>query len=172
MTRDPLEPPPDAHDPGRQGPEPGHLSTTGPGPLTAFAVVGLVLGWLVRPVWVWLDLTAPRVGWLQAAVLWFAGVILLLVARATSRAITRRGSALRAHEAVNRLVLAKASALAGAMVAGGYLGYALSWVGVGAETFGPRVWWSVAAALGAVLTVTGSLLLERACRIKSDDEIP
>ena len=34
------------------------------------------------------------------------------------------------HQAVNRLVLAKACALAGALVAGGYLGYALSWVGL------------------------------------------
>ena len=171
MTRDPLDPPPD--EPGPDGPPPpGQLSTTGPGPLTAFAVAGLVLGWAIRPLWVWLDLTAPQVGWLQVGALWFVGLLLLWVARATSRAVTRRGSALRAHEAVNRLVLAKASALAGAMVAGGYLGYALSWVGVGAETFGSRVWLSVAAAAGAAVTVTGSLLLERACRIKSDDEVP
>lgn len=170
MTRDPLVPPPD--DPRPEDPRPGHLSTTSPGSLTAFAVAGLVLGWAVRPVWVWWDLTAPRVGWLQVGALWFVGLFLLWVARATSQAVTRRGSALRAHEAVNRLVLAKASALAGAMVAGGYLGYALSWVGVGAETFGSRVWMSLAAALGGALTVTGSLLLERACRIKSDDEVP
>jgi hypothetical protein len=172
MSRDPLEPPPEVPDSDPEPPSSGHLSTTGPGPLTAFAVAGLVLGWSIRPLWVWQDLTAPRVGWLQAAVLWFAGLLLLWVARATSRAITRRGSALRSHEAVNRLVLAKASALAGAMVGGGYLGYALSWVGVGAETFGPRVWMSLVAALGAVLTVTASLLLERACRIRSDDEVP
>lgn len=170
MTRDPLEPPPDEPDPGP--PSPAHLATTGPGPLTVFTVVGLVLGWVVRPLWLWQDLTAPRVGWLQVGVLWFAGLVLLWVARATSRAITRWGSALRPHEAVNRLVLAKASALAGALVAGGYLGYALSWVGVGAETFGSRVWMSLAAAMGAVLTVIGSLFLERACRVKGDDEIP
>lgn len=171
MTRDPHQPDESPPEDPRGDPS-GRLSTTGPGPLTVFAVVGLVLGWAVRPLWVWFDRTAPQVGWLQVAALWFAGVLMLWVARATSRAVTRRGSALRVHEAVNRLVLAKATALAGAMVAGGYLGYALTWVGVGVEPVGPRVWLSLVAALGAALTVTGSLLLERACRIKSDDGIP
>ena len=46
---------------------------------------------------------------------------------------------LEPHQAVNRLVLARACALVGALVAGGYVGYALSWVGVDAELAGQRV---------------------------------
>jgi hypothetical protein len=72
---------------------------------------------------------------------------------------------------VNRLVLAKSCALAGAMVAGGYLGYALSWVGISeAQLAGQRIARSLLAGLASVLIVIGSLLLERACRVRGDDE--
>ena len=75
------------------------------------------------------------------------------------------------HQAVNRLVLAKACALAGAAVAGGYLGYALSWVGVDeAELAGERLLRSGLAGLAGVAIVAGSLMLERACRVRRDDE--
>ena len=43
---------------------------------------------------------------------------------------TGAASGCEPHHAVNRLVLAKSCALAGALVAGGYLGYALSWLGL------------------------------------------
>ncbi len=56
-----------------------------------------------------------------------------------------RHERLEPHQAVNRLVLARACALVGALVAGGYLGYALSWLGVDAELARQRAWRSVAA---------------------------
>lgn len=152
-------------------PDSGRLSTTGPGAVVGAALVGLVLGWAVRPVWLELGATAPRVGWLQAAVLWVAGAFLLQVAWVTARVVRgegRPGTEMLPHQAVNRLVLAKAGALAGALVGGGYLGYALTWVGVGREVLGPRVWLSLLAAAGAGVVVIGSLLLERACRTPRD----
>jgi len=81
-----------------------------------------------------------------------------------------RRERLQPHEAVNRLVLAKACALGGAFVAGGYLGYALSWVGASAELSGERITLSLVAAGGAALTVAGSLFLERACRVTGDED--
>ena len=67
-----------------------------------------------------------RVMALPALALVLAAVILGAVAWSTYRDLHRRGRLLEAHQAVNRLVLAKSCALAGAMVAGGYFGYALS----------------------------------------------
>jgi hypothetical protein len=69
---------------------------------------------------------------------------------------------------VNRLVLARACAFVGALVLGGYLGYALSWVGDEAELADERIWRSGAASLAGLLIVITALLLERACRIGKD----
>ncbi|WP_394289185.1 DUF3180 family protein [Microbacterium sp.] len=174
MSRDPVEPVhPDAPDPS--GPS-GRLRTTGSGTVVGVALVGMVLGWSVRPAAIALDLTAPRAGWVQAGALWVAGAFLLWVARVTARVVRREGRwaevDLLPHQAVNRLLLAKAGALAGAFFAGAYLGHALSWVGVGREPLGSAVWLSLLAAAGAALVVTGSLLLERACRTPGDDPEP
>ncbi len=135
-------------------------------------MVGLVAGWAVRPVTAALDLTAPRVTWLQVLALYLVAAILLVMARATHRALQQGRQRLRPHEAVNRLVLAKSCAFVGALMAGGYLGYALTWVGISAELASERIWLSLAAAAGAALSVVGALLTERACRIKGDDEQP
>ena len=169
MTRQ-FEPDDDPED--HEPPDPvGHIRTTGPGPLVVFALVGLVLGWLLRPVSIELNGAAPTVGWTPVLALFLVAVIVGSVAWATYRSLHRRGERIEPHRAVNRLVLAKSCALAGAMVAGGYLGYALSWVGITeAQLAGQRIARSLLAALASVLIVIGSLLLERACRVRGDDE--
>ena len=70
---------------------------------------------------------------------------------------------------VNRFVAGRASALAGALVAGAYVGYALSWVGVAAEGGPDRMIHAGAAALAAVAMTVAGVLLERACRTGSGD---
>jgi hypothetical protein len=110
------------------------------------------------------------VGWIQVGALYLVAAIIGATAWVTHRALQVRRERLRPHEAVNRLVLAKACALAGAVVAGGYLGYALSWVGSEAELSGERITLSLLAAGGAALTVVGSLFLERACRVTGDED--
>lgn len=162
MSRD-RDPEPDDD---RPEPDPaGRLGTTRPTTVLGLFLAGLVLGSVVRPLALTLDRTAPRVGWLPGLALLFVGAVLLLVAHATRRS-RRQGPPLEPHQAVNRLVLAKACALAGALVAGGYAGYALAWLGAGAELAGERVLHSGLAAVGAAVTVTGSMLLERACRVQ------
>ena len=151
-----------------QRPVEGRLATTGAGLVAGWALAGLVLGRLLRPVLTELDRTAPQVGWVQAGALYLVALILGAVARATHRALQVRRERLEPHEAVNRLVLAKACALAGSLVTGAYLGYALSWVGDAAELSDERIGMSLVAALGAALTVVGSLFLERACRVHDD----
>ena len=149
----------------------GHIQNTGPGVLVAFALVGLVLGWAVRPVTMATGRVAPTVGWLPVGALFFVAVIVGSVAWSTYRTLHRRGERILSHQAVNRLVLAKACALAGAFIAGGYFGYALSWSGhTDADLAKLRVLQSVLAGLCGVLLVTGSLLLERACRVRKKDD--
>jgi MFS family permease len=152
-------------------PEPaGHVGTTSAAAVVGFALVGLVLGWLIRPVSIELRGVAPTVSWLQVWALVLAAAILGAVAWSTHRAVHTRRERLEPHRAVNRLVLAKACALAGALVAGGYFGYALSWVGItGAELATERMLRAFLAGVAGVASVAGSLLLERACRVNRDD---
>jgi small-conductance mechanosensitive channel len=153
-------------------PEPeGRVGTTRPGTLVVIALVGLVAGWALRPVSIELQGTAPRVAWIQVLALVLVAVILGAVAWSTHRTLQTRQQHLEPHQAVNRLVLAKACALAGAAVAGGYLGYALSWLGVDeAELAGERLVRAALAGLAGVAIVAASLALERACRVRRDGD--
>ncbi len=152
-------------------PEPeGHVHPTGPGPLAGFALAGLVLGWALRPASIAWHGTAPTVGWVPVLALGLVALIIGAVAWSTYRALHVRHERLQPQHAVNRLVLAKSCALAGAMVAGGYFGYAFSWLGhTDAELARTRVTQAVVAGLAGVLIVAGSLLLERACRVSDKD---
>ena len=76
--------------------------------------------------------------------------LLAATAVRTWREVHVRRERLEPQRAVNRLVLARASALVGALVAGAYLGYAISWIGADADLAGQRAWRSVAAAVGGV----------------------
>ena len=157
----------------QDGPDPpsgGRLGTTTAGSIVGCALVGLVLGWLVRPVSVWTTGSAPTVGWLPGLTLLFVAVVMGSVAWSTYRLLHRRHQRLQPHHAVNRLVLAKACALAGSLVAGGYFGYAFSWLGLteGALARERMVHAGLAGVAGALLVV-GALLLERACRVGTDD---
>jgi len=148
------------------------MRLTPPTVIAGWVLAGLVGGWLVRPVALGLDLTAPRITWPQALALYLVAAILGVLARSTHRSLRLRRGQLRAHEALNRVVLAKACAVVGSLAAGGYLGYALTWVGMEAELADQRMGRSLVAALGAALTVVTSLLLERACRVGDESSGP
>ncbi|HET6625164.1 MAG TPA: DUF3180 domain-containing protein [Nocardioidaceae bacterium] len=163
---------PDQDHEDREPPDPsGHIRTTGAGPITGFGLTGLVLGWLLRSVSIALRGAAPTVGWLPVLALFFVALIVGSVAWSTYRSFHKQHERIEPHRAVNRLVLAKSCALAGAMVAGGYLGYALSWVGITESDMAQdRLVQSLLAGLASVLIVVGSLLLERACRVRGEDD--
>ena len=134
--------------------------------LTVWGLVGLVGGWLFHAYADREMTAAPVVTWAQPLALFLVAAILGVTARATWRIVHVRRLRLLPHQAVNRLVLARACAYVGVLVAGGYLGYALSWVGVSAElaeqravrslvagSAGPAWWsrrccWSVRVASG------------------------
>lgn len=154
---------------GEPGEDPhGSLRPTPPAAVTAWAVAGLVGGWLLHPVAERLSGVAPVISWAQPAALLLVAVVVGVTAWHTWRSVHVRRERLEPHRAVNRLVLGRAGALVGALVAGGYLGYALSWLGVSAELAGQRIIRSLVAVLAGVLVMVGGLLLERACRVRSD----
>lgn len=157
------------------GPEPppgGRLRSTSPAALTVCGVVGLVGGWSVRRVASYADMTAPLITWAQALVLLMVALILAVTARATARAVANPAIRPEAHRLVNRLVLARACALVGALVAGGYLGYAVSWLGASAELADQRAFRAAVAGVGGLLVMASALWLERACRVPADDDTP
>lgn len=152
------------------GPHPGHVRPTSQGALVAFGVVGLVGGWLLRLVIDRLDRHPPVVTWLQVGVLAFVAGAVLVTAFVTWRSLHVRREWIEPHRAVNRLVMAKSCALVGALVAGGYAGHAVSWLGLEAELAGQRVWRSLFAAVAALVMMCAALWLERACRTPADED--
>ena len=145
----------------------GRLRPTSPAEVWGGAVTGLVLGWLVHPVTDRLG-NPPVVTWWPAVTLFFVAAVLAATAWITWRTVQVRRQWLDPQRAVNRLVLAKSCVLVGALVAGGYLGYALSWVGDRAELAGERILHSVLAGVAGVAIAVFALVLERACRVRSD----
>lgn len=151
-------------------PADGHLHPTSPAVLAGAAVVGLVGGWLLRPLMERLGETAPVVTWLQVFVLFFVAGVVGLTGWATWRSLQVRQEWIEPHRAVNRLLMAKSCAVVGLLVAGGYAGYAVSWLGLEAELAGQRIVRSLLAGLAGLLTTIGALVLERACRARFDDD--
>jgi hypothetical protein len=148
----------------------GHIRSTGPGPLVIAGVIGLVLGWAVRPLSLRLGFAEPNVSFTAIFGLFFVAAIIGGTAYVTRRTVRRNRFDLAHHQAVNRLVLGKACALAGALVLGGYVGYALAQLGVGDAASDVRLWHSLLAALGALTVTVAALLLELACRVPDPDE--
>lgn len=143
----------------------GTITPTGPGPLVTAGVLGLVLGWAIRPFCLRMGYAEPDVSLLTIGLLFFAGAIIGGTAYVTRRTVQRNRFDLAPHQAVNRLVLGKACAIAGALILGGYLGYAVAQLGVGDPAAATRLWRSCLAALGAGLVMGAALLLELACRV-------
>jgi hypothetical protein len=165
-VRDDQVPPPD-EDPVEPEEPQGNLRPTPLGVVVGWALVGLVGGWGIHVVSDRLGNVPPLVSWAQSLALLLLAAILGYVAWATWRTVHVQGDRLQPHQAVNRLVLARACALVAALVGGGYLGYALSWLGA-AEDNG-RLWPSLAAGAAGLLGVVAALLLERACRVRDTD---
>lgn len=153
-------------------PEPGRLRPVPVATLAGWAGAGVVVGWLVRPISERWSGSAPVVTWVPALALLFVAAVLATTARATRRAMRGERERPDAQRMVNRFVLARACALVGAVVAGIYLGFALSWIGNGSDLAAQRILRAAAAAAGAVAMTTAAVLLERACRVGSGSDAP
>jgi hypothetical protein len=154
-----------------QEPSPGLIRPTSARVLLGAAALGLVLGWFGDALLERTTAVVPTVPWTSVGVLVFAAAVLGVTARNTWRTIHRQRRWLEPHQAVNRLVLAKASSLVGALVAGGYVGFGARYLDdMAAPLPQERVVRAGLAALAAVLVLVTALLLERACRVPKPPE--
>lgn len=157
------------------GPDDGRLRRTQPRALLFAAVVGAVLGWLLVTTTDYLGMSAPLVPWLAPAALWLGAIVVGGLAWALYRRLRVRRLRIDPSQAVTYLALAKASALAGALVAGGYLAFGALFVGRWeAESPRERVVRSAVAAVAGIALMIAGLLMERACEVppSDDDEDP
>lgn len=139
--------------------------------LLVAALFGGLAGWIVVVSANALHMVPPVVPWTAPLALVLIAALVGVLAYTTRQRIQIRHERMEPHRAVAFLVLGKASALAGALVAGGYLGFALSFV-ARMDAAGPRervIRSAVALGVGIGLCVAG-LLLERACKVPSGDE--
>lgn len=147
------------------------LRPTGRQELIIAAVLGAGIGWLLVRVASALDVTAPRVPWTAPVAMVLLAAFVALLARSTHQRIQVRRERVEPERAVTFLILGKASALAGALISGGYLAYALSFVArFDADTPRERVIRSAVAVVGSVGLSLAGLWLERACRVPDDDQ--
>lgn len=177
MTTSSSPTPPDGHEgPGDSGdpgePDGSRLGPVPPAALTSFVVVGLVGGWLLRRLGRSLGFAVPPVSWTQVLLLALVASILAGTAALTRRTVQRARADLLAHQAVNRLVLARACALVGALLLGGYAGHAVSWLGSPSYVAEERLVRSLVAAVASGAVLAASLLLERACRVPAEPPAP
>ena len=153
-------------------PEPvGTIRTTSATTLAVAGALGFVAGAAVRPLVDRAGGIPPTVPWSAVVTLLFLAAVLGALAWGTYRTLHVQQEPVEPSRGVALLVLAKASAVAGALVAGAYLGFGLSFVDSW-EVALPRqrVVRSAVAMLSAVAVVVAALLLERACRVPIDPE--
>jgi hypothetical protein len=153
-------------------PSGGSIKITPPRALAVAALFGALAGWLVVAATNSFDLVAPQVPWTAPVGLFLIAALVGVIAYSTHQRIHVRRQRIEPQRAVAFLVLGKASALAGALVAGGYLTYALMFI-TRLDAVAPRdrVIKSIVAAVAGVVLAIAGLLLERACRVpKSDDD--
>nr|WP_275402520.1 DUF3180 domain-containing protein [Streptomyces sp. SID13031] len=139
--------------------------------MVAIVVLGAAIGWTMIKAIESNGGVAPTVSWLTLVAWSFLAALLFVAARNTQQRIQVRRERVEASRAVFLLLIGKASAFVGALCAGVYAGFALSFLGA-VSSSGPRnrVITAGAAAVISVLVVTAGLLLERACRIPDDPE--
>jgi uncharacterized membrane protein len=139
--------------------------------LIVAAMFGGLAGWLLGVTTNALDLIAPEVPWTAPIGVLLVTAMVGALAYSTYQRIQVRRERMEPNRAVAFLVLGKASALAGAVVVGGYLAYALLFVSRW-EAAAPRdrvIRSAVTVLVGAALCGVG-LLLERACRVPREDD--
>jgi H+/Cl- antiporter ClcA len=139
--------------------------------LVVAAVFGGLSGWLVVVIANAFDLIPPEVPWTAPIGLILVAALVGALAYATHQRIQVRRERIEPQRAVALLVLGKASALAGALVAGGYFAFALMFL-TRLDAAAPRdrvIRSAVAIVAGVALCIMG-LLLERACKVPTEPD--
>lgn len=144
----------------------GTLKTTPPLAIGVAALFGGLAGWLVVVGARALGTSPPQVPWTAPVAVILIALAVGVLAWQTYQRIHRRRLRIDPQRAVSFLVLGKASALAGALVGGGYLVYAVMFLTrIDGESPRERVTLSLVAVAGGVALCAAGMLLERACKV-------
>jgi hypothetical protein len=139
--------------------------------LAGTVAAGLVIGWFGGALLERTTAVVPNVPWTSVLVLVFAAAVLGWLAWTTYRTVHRRRRWIDPHHAVYYLVLAKASSVVGALMAGTYVAFGARFLDdLAAPLPQERVLRAGLVAGAAVLVVVTALLLERACRVPKTPE--
>ena len=139
--------------------------------IASFIGLGLVLGRLVPELFIRADRSVPIVGWGAAVTLLLGAVILGCLAWSTWQSLHRENLRMTSDRGVMLLAVAKASAAAAALFAGGYGGYAVAYLDALDSPLGKdRVIHAGAAAVAGLLMMVAALLLERSLRLPGDSD--
>jgi hypothetical protein len=150
---------------------PGSVRPTSARLLLGAVAAGAALGWFGGALLERSTAAVPTVPWTSVLVLVFAAAVLGSLAWNTWRTVHRQRRWIEPHRAVSYLLLAKASSLVGALVAGGYVAFGARFLDdLTAPLPQERVVRAGLVALAAVLVVATALLLERACRVPKRPE--
>jgi hypothetical protein len=152
-------------------PSGGSVSLTPFRALVVAALFGGLAGWLLVVTANAFDLIPPEVPWTAPIGLILEAALVGALAYLTHQKIQVRHERIDPQRAVAFLVLGKASALAGAVVAGGYFGFALMFL-TRLDAAAPRdrvIRSAVAIVAGIALCIVG-LLLERACKVPEEPD--
>lgn len=164
--RDSQLPPEPAEDPPE--PEGGNLGLLTPLHFVAAAALGAVLAWLVVVTSRSFAFQAPMVPWpVPVALAIFAGILGWQAQR--MKAERKQWLAEDAPRFLARLVAGRAGGIAGALLGGHYLAYALLWLPQwGAAAPRERVVMAGIATVACLAVMVAGRVLERACRRPAD----
>lgn len=139
--------------------------------VVALLGAGVIFGSLVRPLYARLDGSPPQVTWGPAIMFFVTALLIGALAWNTWQSLHKKHERMTSDHGVKMLALSRASLIVGALFAGAYGGYAVSYVPDMDTPLGSdRVWHSAFAAVAALLLVVAALLLERACRIPGGED--
>lgn len=154
-----------------QVPSGGPVTSTPRRALAVAALFGGLAGWLISVTTAALDVVPPGIPWTAPIGLVLVAALVGALAYSTHQQIQVRRQRMEPQRAVAYLVLGKASALAGALVAGGYLGFGLTFVSrIDADGPRERVIRSLVAMVAGLGLCVAGLLLERACKVPRDED--
>ncbi|MFL6027469.1 MAG: DUF3180 domain-containing protein [Friedmanniella sp.] len=152
-------------------PSSGSVTLTPWRALLVAALFGGLAGWLVVVTANAFDVLPPRIPWTAPIGLAVFAALVGALAWSTHQRLQVRRERMEPQRAVAFLALGKASALAGAAVAGGYLGFALMFLTrIDAATPRDRVIRAAVAVVAGVGLMIAGLRLERACKVPDDED--
>jgi hypothetical protein len=132
---------------------------------------GVIFGVLVRPVTARLGSTPPPVGWGPATMLFVVAILVGALAWTTWQSLHKKHERMTSDHGIKLLALSRSCLIVAGLFAGGYGGYALSYVrDIDTPLGSDRVWHAGSASVAGLLLVVAALLLERACRIPDGED--